>query len=59
MNPLPPKKAQYYQSKSFCPVPVAQESSALWRNTLATALLLDQNRKIPFGLIVHEQSLSL
>jgi len=42
----------YYQSKKYCPVLVAQEGSAIWGNTLATALLHDQNRTIPFGLIV-------
>ena len=42
----------YYQSKRYCPVLVAQEGSALWGNTLATALLHDQNATIPFGLIV-------
>jgi len=30
-----------------------QEGSALWGNTLATALLNNQNRTIPVGLIVH------
>jgi len=40
-------------TKRYCPVLVAQEGSALWRNTLATALLQDQNRTIPFGLIVR------
>jgi len=29
-----------------------EEGSALWGNPLATALLHDQNRTIPFGLIV-------
>jgi len=43
----------YYQSKRYCPVLVAQEGSALWGITLATALLLDQNWTIPFGLIVQ------
>jgi len=41
----------HYQSKNYCPVLVAQEGSALWGNTLATALLHDQNRTIPFGLM--------
>jgi len=41
------------QSKMNCPVLVAQEGSALWRNTLATAtaLLHDHNSTIPLGLI--------
>jgi len=45
-----------YQSKRYCPVLVAQEGSALWRNTLATALLHDPNRAIPFGLIAPSPS---
>jgi len=32
---------------------VVQQGSALSGNTLATALLHDQNRTIPFGLIVQ------
>jgi len=43
----------YYQFKRYCPVLVALEGSALWSNTYATALLHDQNRTIPFGLIVQ------
>jgi len=42
----------YNQSKRYCPVAVAIEGSALWRNTLATALLHDRNRTVFFGLIV-------
>jgi len=42
----------HYQFRRYCPVLVALEGSALRRNTLATALLHDQNRTIPFGLIV-------
>ena len=41
-----------YQSR-YCPVLVAQEGSALWGNTLASALLHDQNQTIPFELIQH------
>jgi len=40
-----------YQSKRYCPVLVALEGSALWGNTLTTALLHYLNRTIPFGLI--------
>ena len=46
------RKSWYYQSIRYCPVLIAQEGSALWGNTLTTALLHDQNRTIPFGLIV-------
>ena len=42
----------YWQSKRYSPVLVALKGSALWGNTLATALLHDQNWTIPFGLIV-------
>jgi len=49
----------YYRPKRYCPVLVALEGSALWGNTLATALSHDQNRTIPFGLIVHTQVFSL
>jgi len=42
-----------YAPKRYCPVLVAQEGSALWGNTLTTALLHDQNRTIPYGLIAH------
>jgi len=42
-------RSRYFHSKTYCPVPVALEGSALLRNTLATALL--QNRT---GLIVPE-----
>jgi len=31
----------------------SRKCSALWGNTLTTALLHDQNRSVPFGLIVH------
>jgi len=41
----------YYQSKRYCPVLVAQEGSALWGSTLATTLLHDLNRTIPFGVM--------
>ena len=43
----------YFRPKRYCPVLVAQEGSALWGNTLTTALLHDLNRTIPFGTIVH------
>jgi len=46
----------YYQSKGYCPVLVVQQGSALWGNTLATALLHDQNQTIPLGLIVQISS---
>jgi len=42
----------YYRPKRYCPVLVAQEGSALWGNTLTTALLHDLNWTIPFGTIV-------
>ena len=42
----------YYRPKRYCPVLVAQEGSALWGNTLTTALLHDLNRTIPFGTVV-------
>jgi len=42
----------YWRSKRYCPVLVALEGSALWGNTLATAMLHDQNWTIPSGLIV-------
>ena len=42
----------YYQSKTYCPVLVAQEGSTLWGSILITALLHDQNRTIPYGLLV-------
>jgi len=46
----------YKQSKRYCPVLVALEGSALWGNTLATALLHDQNWTIPYGLIVQSRA---
>ena len=42
----------YYRPKRYGPVLVAQEGSALRANTMTTALWHDQNRTIPFGLIV-------
>ena len=42
----------------YCPVLNALEGSALWGNTLATAFLHDQNRTIPFGLIVPQRNYS-
>jgi len=48
----------YYQSKRYCAVLIALEGSALWGNTLATALLHDQNWTIPFGLIVPTYNIS-
>ena len=41
----------YFQSKRYCLVLVALEGSALWGNTLTTALLHDLNRTIPIGTI--------
>ena len=41
----------YYRPKRYCPLLVAQEGSALWGNTLTTALLDGQNPTIPFGPI--------
>jgi len=47
----------YYRPKRYRPVLVAQEGSALWGNTLTTALLHDLNRTI---LCLHDvPSLSL
>ena len=46
----------YYRPKRYCPDLVAEEGSALWGNTLSTALLHDRNRTIPFGLIVQCKS---
>jgi len=43
---------KYLQYKRYCPVLVALEGSALWGNTLPTALSHDQNWTVPFGLIV-------
>jgi len=43
----------YEQSKRYCPVLVALKGFTLWGGTLATALLHDQHRTIPFGLIVQ------
>jgi len=40
-------------------VPVALEGSTSWRNTLATALLHDRNRAIPFILIVQQKALRI
>jgi len=46
----PTKDTQLLRSSiRYCPVLVALEGSALWGNTLATALLHDQNWTIPFG----------
>jgi len=45
-------RLMYYRSKRYCPVLVAHEGSALWGNTLTTALLHELNRTIPFGTIV-------
>jgi len=42
----------YYRPKRYCPILVTLEGSALWRNTLATVLLHDQNWIIPLGLVV-------
>jgi len=44
----PPVQCKYYQSKWYRPILVALQGSALWGNTLATALLHDQNRTIPW-----------
>jgi len=44
---------KYSQSKRYCPVLAALEGSALWRDTLTTALLHDHNWTIPFGLPVQ------
>jgi len=49
----------YYCPKRYWDIPVLDiyEGSALWGNTLTTALLHDQNRTIHFGLIVLQISL--
>ena len=49
----------YYRPKRYCPVLVAQEGSALWGNTLTTALLHDLNRTIPFETIVQPSVLAM
>ena len=49
---FPLSVSSYYQSKNYCPVLVVLEGSALWENTLATAVFHDQNWTILFGLIV-------
>jgi len=46
-------RERYYRPKMFCPALVTQEGSALWGNTLTTALLHDLNRTIPFGTILQ------
>ena len=48
----------YYRPKRYCPVLVAQEWSALWGNTVTNALWHDQNRTIPFALIVPRKLLT-